>query len=126
MTRRLPAAAVALLSALPLVTHGAIVEMQFDAAGRFAHEATVPAKKFVEVCGKLPAGAKVAWTFRAAAALDFNVHYHVGEKVEFPEKQNAVAALSGQLVAASDQHYCWMWRNTGDAAVPLTVELVRG
>lgn len=117
-------AAAALLSA-PLAAGAAIVEIAFDSAGRFVHQAAVPPKNFVEVCGKLSRDARVGWKFDAAAPLDFNVHYHVGERVEFPEKRAAVSALAGELTAPSDQHYCWMWRNTGGAEVRMTVELVR-
>ena len=117
-------AAVALLSG-PLVAAAAVVDIAFDPAGRFAHRAVVPPKKFVELCGKLSRDARVGWKFEAAAPLDFNVHYHVGDKVEFPEKRDAVTTLDGELLALSDQHYCWMWRNTGGAEVRMTVELVR-
>ena len=119
------AAAMILSSALPLIAQAAITDIAFDQAGRFVHQATVAPKKFVEVCGKLDRGATVTWRFDAQAALDFNVHYHVGDKVEFPEKRDAVSVLKGELVAASDQHYCWMWRNTRDVGVSLNVELLR-
>lgn len=106
-------------------SRAAIVEMQFDAQGRFAHETTVPPGKFVEVCGKLPRGARIAWRFEAHAPLDFNVHYHIGDTVEFPEKRSAVSALRGDLVAGSDQHYCWMWKNNTASGTALAVQLLR-
>ena len=118
--------AVALLAVcMPLAAQAAIVDIAFDPKGRFIHEAAVPPGKFVELCAKLPRGSAVAWKFDAPAPLDFNVHYHVGDKVEFPAKRDAVMALKGDLIAPSDQHYCWMWRNKGDSSVPLAAELRR-
>jgi hypothetical protein len=115
--------AVLVCTALP--SRSAIVEMAFDTQGRFAHETAVPPGKFVEVCGKLPRGARIAWKFEAHAPLDFNVHYHIGDKVEFPEKRTAVSVLRGDLVAASDQHYCWMWKNNTASGTALAVQLLR-
>ena len=66
--RFIPVRKVDILSAL--VDQGAIAK---------AHERG----KFVEICGKLPSGARVGWSFEAQEALDFNIHYHVGDKVEF-------------------------------------------
>jgi hypothetical protein len=102
-----------------------IVDISWDAGGRFERSLNVAPSKFVEACGKLPAGAKVRWRFEASAPLDFNVHYHVGKEVEFPTKLVAVASARDTLNTQTQQDYCWMWSNKSAAAAALTVELQR-
>lgn len=103
----------------------ALVELSLDGAGRFEHSALLAPGKFVEVCGKLNAGDKLAWEFAAKEPLDFNIHYHEGEKVQFPEKRSDVSSLSGLFRAPVDQHYCWMWKNARASEVALTVRIGR-
>ncbi len=103
----------------------AVVDLAFDASGRFAHAAPVAPGKFVEVCGKLAKGQAVAWRYAADGPLDFNVHYHEGKKVVMPEQRAATATAQGTLRVALDQDYCWMWSNKSGATVPLRLNLSR-
>jgi len=89
------------------------------------HRGAIAAGKFVEVCGKLPAGLKVRWNFEAGAPLDFNVHFHVGKDVVFPSKLGAVATARDTLDTKIEQDYCWMWSNKSAAPATLTVNLQR-
>ena len=57
--------------------------------------------------------------------MDFNIHYHVGEKVEFPAKQDGIAASNGVLETRESQDYCWMWRNRSKEVVKVEVALKR-
>jgi len=82
---------------------------------------TVQPGKFAELCAALKSAQAVAWSFRAAAATDFNIHYHVDKRVEYPEKREGVTDASGRLTAEVDQGYCWMWTNR--SATPITVEV---
>jgi hypothetical protein len=102
-----------------------IVELTFDAGGRFEHAAPVAPGRFVEVCGKLAKGEAVDWRYQAEAPLDFNVHYHQGKKVVMPEQHKASTAAQGRLKAALDQDYCWMWTNKSQAPVPLRTSFSR-
>ena len=74
---------------------------------------------------RLTHGHTVAWSFKSPSALNFNVHYHEGQKVVFPEKKDAVAELRGELKVPVDQDYCWMWSNKTGAAATRTVQLQR-
>ena len=103
----------------------AVVDLAFDASGRFAHAAPVAPGKFVEVCGKLRKGQAVAWRYESEGPLDFNIHYHEGKKVVTPEQRAASTAASGTLRVALDQDYCWMWSNKAGAPVPLRLNLSR-
>ena len=102
-----------------------VVDIAWDVNGRFERSLKVAPAKFAEVCGKLPAGLKVRWSFDANAPLDFNVHYHVGKEVVFPSKLTAVAVAKGVLDTKIDQDYCWMWRNKSTSAATGTVKLQR-
>jgi hypothetical protein len=113
------------LAAAALPARAEIVPIAWDAAKQFQLASSVAAGKFVEVCGKLPRGALVRWSFESPAPLDFNIHYHAGSKVVFPDKRNATAAASGTLLAPVAQDYCWMWTQRGSADAPLTLTLRR-
>ena len=125
---RQPAASVALVLALAAMAPSAradIVDIAWDADGRFERSVSVAPGKFAEICGKLPAGLKVGWNFEASVPLDFNVHYHVGKEVVFPSKRTAVVAAKDTLVTKIDQDYCWMWSNKTAASATIMVKLQR-
>ena len=102
-----------------------IVDIAWSADGRFAHQATIAAGKFVELCGKLQVRDAVRWSFTAAAPVDFNIHYHVGKDVVYPIRQTQMSASRATLNVESAQDYCWMWTNKGTTPIGLTVELAR-
>ena len=116
---------IALLLSTLSSAHAEIVDIRWSADGAFAHQAKIAAGKFVEVCGKLPAGIKLKWEFETSAPTDFNVHYHVGEKVVYPFKMRAVASARETLETKLEQDYCWMWTNKGTGAASLSVRLAR-
>ncbi len=101
----------------------AVTELRWDAQGRFEYAAEVAPGKFAELCGPLPAGAKVQWQFEAGAALDFNIHYHQGREVHYPAKEPGRAASNGVLETQHAQDYCWMWTNRHTAPVTLRATL---
>jgi hypothetical protein len=123
-----PAASAALVLALAAMapsTLADIVDIAWDADGRFERSVSVAPGKFAEVCGKLPAALKVGWNFEASAPLDFNVHYHVGKEVVFPSKLTAVVTAKDTLTTKIDQDYCWMWSNKSAASATILVKLQR-
>ena len=105
---------------MPIAASAEIVEIKW-AEGVFTHKASIAPKKFLEVCGKQKKGEAVNWTFNGTAPTDFNIHYHVGKDVSYPENRKGVASAEGSLVAPLDQDFCWMWTNRG--AQPLDLEL---
>ena len=132
MKENLPAArcgvpARALVLALAIATGAGadVIDIKWDANGRFERNVNLAPGKFAEVCGKLPAGLKVRWAFNAGMPLDFNVHYHVDKAVVFPSKLTAVAAAKDVLDTKIDQDYCWMWSNKSASATTITVKLQR-
>ena len=114
-----------LLLAATLPAAAELIEIQWSADGRFTHTGSIAAGKFAELCGKLPAGAKVRWEFDVGAPVDFNVHYHVDKRVEYPAKRKAARHGKGTLSAAIPQDYCWMWTNKSKRPTLLSVTLER-
>lgn len=102
-----------------------LVEISWTPAGRFERTLAVPAGGFAEVCGKLAKGTRVRWEFVADAAMAFNIHYHVGKDVVYPERRDGAARLSGELVAPLDQDYCWMWSNKSKSDAQAALALQR-
>ena len=115
-------AALLLTLAIPVVAHADIVDIKWNDAA-FSHKASIAPKKFLEVCGKQKMGENIAWQFKGSAATDFNIHYHVGKDVSYPENRKSVASADGTLVASIDQDYCWMWSNRSGQPVDIEVNL---
>ena len=118
-----------LIGAFVLACEPALAEMvpvTWDAQGQFAKSVGVKPGRFVELCEKLPAGAKVSWSFTADAALNFNLHFHEGNDVRYPVKQDQVTQAQGVFDAPGAQDYCWMWVNKGGSPVTLAIQLKRG
>lgn len=102
-----------------------IIDIAWNEQGRFERRVSVAPGKFAEVCGKLARADSVAWRFDASGPLNFNIHYHEGKDVRYPERRDALAGASGRLQVALDQDYCWMWTNKTTAATKLSVTLRR-
>ncbi|MBN8507058.1 MAG: hypothetical protein J0L57_00445 [Burkholderiales bacterium] len=102
-----------------------VIDIDWGARGRFERQVTVAPGKFAEVCGKLLRNDRVAWRFEASGPLDFNIHYHEGQAVRYPAREDAAAGSSGTLQAALDQDYCWMWTNKARHPVSLRLALER-
>lgn len=115
-------AALLLTIALPITANADIVDIKW-ADGAFTHRASIAPKKFLEVCGKQKMGDVVGWTFNGSAAADFNIHYHIGKDVSYPENRKGVASAEGSLVAPLDQDYCWMWTNRSAQSLEMEVRL---
>jgi hypothetical protein len=69
----------------------------------------IAAGKVGEVCMPLRAGDTLAWTFEASAAVDFNLHDHVGKTVNMPVRRSAVAQDRAQLKVPRENDWCLMW-----------------
>ena len=118
------AASIALALA-SFAARSAITELAWDAKGSMERQLEIAPGKFAEICGKLGAADVVTWQFEASAPVDFNIHFHEGDKVEYPERQDSTRALSGTFRPAAARDYCWMWTNRGAAAVKASVRLRR-
>lgn len=100
-----------------------VVDIAWTAEGRFTHTATLAPRELLEVCGKLPRGAHVAWTFEAGAPLPFNIHVHQGKDVVYPARLERAARAQGVQVFDAEPAHCWMWTNTDTKPVKIDVDL---
>jgi len=123
--RHLLAAAALAAIALTLPAQAEIVTIAFDGEQRYSHRFEVAPGKFAEACGQLARGSAVQWRFNASLPLNFNIHYHEGKAVTYPEKQNGSTGAEGTLRVAVDEAYCWMWTNKTAQPAIVTIELVR-
>lgn len=105
--------------------HAQAESIVWDAENRFERPVDVAPGKLAEICGSLERGDSIKWTFDADRPLQFNVHFHVGADIVFPEKRDAVASGSGTLSVESRQGYCWMWTNPSEQRAVLSVRLQR-
>ncbi|WP_374676356.1 hypothetical protein [Ideonella sp.] len=117
-------AAAALVCVRPAEGAG-VISIDWGTTGSFQRTVSVEPGRFVEVCGALPAPMSVAWRFEADTALDFNVHYHEGQKVSYPENRKGLRDASGTLAVTTPQEYCWMWTNPSARTTRLQLTLER-
>lgn len=102
-----------------------VSDIRWEDGARASHEFRVAPAKFVELCGPLRKGQSVQWQYESGAPLDFNLHYHVGQKVHYPARQDGAARADGRLNVTLDESYCWMWTNRSGEPVEVKVRLSR-
>ena len=62
-----------------------------------------------EACTTLAKDDSRAYHWKSDAAVDFNIHYHDGDKVLSPVERKGMRGDGGTFKARSAQEYCWMW-----------------
>ena len=65
--------------------------------------------KAEEICMRLDVGHGIDFRFQSDAPVDFNLHYHAGNKVLTPIDARAVSKQTGRFVAKARNDYCLMW-----------------
>ncbi len=105
-------------------THGEVIDIAWGDGPRVDRTLTLAPKMFVELCAPVGAGKSVSWSFDADHMLSFNIHYHVGKAVHYPNKVDDVQHLVGELIADERRDYCWMWSNKSATIAKLVVRLV--
>jgi hypothetical protein len=81
---------------------------------------TIAAGKVGEVCMPLRAGDTLAWRFESSAAADFNLHDHVGKKVNMPVRRKAVRQQTAHHTVARKNDWCLMWTAPRAEAITVT------
>jgi hypothetical protein len=118
-------AAIAVTAMAGASARADVIDIAWSAEGRFEHRAEVAPGGFAEVCGKLARGTVVRWAFESAGPMDFNIHYHEGEKVVFPVQRAGATKGAATLKVKLDQDYCWMWSNKRTQPLALQLTLAR-
>ena len=75
--------------------------------------------KIHENCFVLATNESIQYEFKTTSKVAFNIHYHLGEKVNYPVKLNSVSNKSATFKATIKQHYCLMWTNNGNQSTQL-------
>ena len=123
--RRAAVVVVLGLAAAHAEASATLVDIAWDARGRFRHSAPLPAGQVLEVCGRLQAGVVVAWRHDTSVPVAFNIHYHVGQDVVYPVQVASTRGGADRLRVTQEQDYCWMWTNKTGGAATVTLELQR-
>jgi len=79
----------------------------------------LPAGEFHEECMELTKRQRLAYSFRSAAPVEFNIHYHIGNKIHYPVLKKSIAALTGTYAPKRPDGYCMMWSNQRSKPVEL-------
>lgn len=70
-----------------------------------------------EECLRLEAGRSRVFEWTSDAPVDFNIHYHRGDKVGYPVNLKGQWKGSGRFTASAGEDYCWMWTARGPSKV---------
>lgn len=103
--------------------HASVVALKWNEQGEFRHQTQIKAGGILEVCGKLPKKLRIDWEFKSDQALESNIHFHLGKKVELPVKLGAKSEWKDRFETKLAQDYCWMWSNRSDQVAEITLSL---
>lgn len=67
-----------------------------------------------EVCPELKAGQTLNFKFKSSEDVEFNLHYHLDDKVEYPIKPQTLKSINKSYKAPIDQTYCLMWKGISE------------
>lgn len=62
-----------------------------------------------EECVRLEQGKSRAFEWTSDGPVDFNIHFHSGERVSYPVRLKAQTKAAGRFTAKTGEDYCWMW-----------------
>jgi hypothetical protein len=97
--------ALLLLAALPLCTAAEPIDL------------AIAPGKIDEICAPMAAGDTLRWRFEADAALDFNVHHHVGKQVLMPVQAKRTKRHDGTHAIDQANDWCLMFTAPKERAV---------
>lgn len=87
----------------------------------FAHP--IRARGIGEECFELRSGQTIGYAFESTAPVDFNIHFHRGNAVEYPVKRDQIQQADDRFEASSTQEFCLMWTNRTQAPVRVNGKL---
>jgi hypothetical protein len=76
-----------------------------------ARTATIKPASDFEKCMPLTPGQKLEYHFSTDKPVNFNVHYHKGDMVYYPVKENKTSSFEGLYSPTVREQYCMMWEN---------------
>lgn len=94
---------------LPALLAVALPAWAADAPSTATFKLTLEPKGMHEECATLKTGEQRRYYWKSDGPVEFNIHFHEGDKVAYPVKQDGLRTSGGTFTAKSDQDYCWMW-----------------
>ena len=70
---------------------------------------TLAPGKAHEACSTMAKDDLRTYHWKSDTPVDFNIHYHEGDKVLMPVERKGMRGDGGTFKAKSAQEYCWMW-----------------
>jgi hypothetical protein len=83
-------------------------------------EIELAAKKVHEECMDLTPGQNLLYRFEASGELDFNLHFHQGDKVTYLVKEK-YSNYASSYEAEQENGFCLMWENSSSEPVKLQI-----
>jgi len=83
-------------------------------------EVTLNPLKVHEECMELQPKDVLSYSFNASGPVDFNIHFHEGEKISYPVSRKNISGHEGNYSPAKEQIYCLMWTNVQKTTVQLS------
>ena len=75
-----------------------------------------------EICPEMDEGQTLDFEFESNHDVEFNLHYHEGEKVNYPIKPQQLSSLDKAFKAPIKQTYCLMWKGLSEEASKIKVK----
>lgn len=76
-----------------------------------------------ERCFELNAGESVRYSYEASAPVRFDLHFHSGDKTQYPVFRDGSLSGSGVFNARQKNEYCAYWALRGEGSAEVTFEL---
>ncbi|MDW7712131.1 MAG: hypothetical protein SCH98_16820 [Deferrisomatales bacterium] len=76
-----------------------------------------------ERCIELNPGNSLRYSYEASAPLRFDIHFHAGEKTQYPVYRDGALSGSGVFTARQRNEYCVYWALRDEGSADLTFEI---
>ena len=74
-----------------------------------------------EICPEMDAGQSLKFEFESDHQVEFNLHYHEGEKVTYPIEPQKLSSITKTFKAPIKQTYCLMWKGLNEEASKIKI-----
>ena len=75
-----------------------------------------------EICPEMDEGQTLDFEFESNHEVEFNLHYHEGEKVSYPIEPQKLNSLNKAFKAPIKQTYCLMWKGLSEVPSKIKVK----
>lgn len=76
-----------------------------------------------ERCIELDPGDSLLYSYEASAEVRFDIHFHAGEKTQYPVYRDGSLSGSGVFTASQASEYCVYWALRDEGSADLTFEI---